>query len=177
MNEANFNRKLTQWCAKVVTKYTKNMGEKKKELDLTTLVVRSANIYTGHIPTRKHEKEWKWKKFARQIDVVIGREVQVEGENIIVPLIAIELKAGKSLSSDELDKKSAIYGPLRELYPWVHTIFLHHDISERNLGSDYLLRNARHFNTIYTEWNKRTQALLKNLIFQQLDYQLGYWKL
>lgn len=176
MSEKEFTKKVIEFSKAVIQEYSKS-AIRRKGKSLPKVVVTSEKIYTGSIPWLKNNREWEWKDFSRQIDVTIGIRVRIEGEENLMPLIAIELKSGWAMNSDELDKKSAIYGPLRELYPWVHTVFIHEDISERNLGSDYLLRNGRHFNTIYTEWDRRTQVLFKKLIHHQLEYQLEYWNL
>lgn len=176
MGEKKFTEKVVEFCKIVIQDYLKNAIRRKGE-SFPRVDVTSEKIYTGSIPWSKNNRKWEWKHFSRQIDVTIGIRVRLEGEETLIPLIAIELKSGWAMNSDELDKKSAIYGPLRELYPWVHTVFIHEDISKRNLGNDYLLRNGRHFNTIYTEWDKTTQGLFKKVILQQLEYQLEYWNL
>ena len=121
--------------------------------------------------------EWKW--FRREIDIVIGIEAQFEdGEKELIPLMAIELKmGGPRFFTDELAKKSAIYGSLKEMYPWVHTVLIAYSFRE-NLGGPSILRNARQFDTIAKpEWEKTTQKMLKKLIDQQLEYLLKYWEL
>jgi hypothetical protein len=50
-------------------------------------------------------------------------------------------------------------------------------VTNRNMQDENLLRNGRHFNTIYRHWNETTQTLLRKLIYQQLEYQLEYWRL
>lgn len=175
MNESDFQLIMLGWCEAVVADY-KAQHQEQSDLKLDRLIVKSCEIDSGAIPWHKNDI-WKWCPFPRQIDIVIGLQISLENVLTIIPLIAMELKAGEKLNTDELDKKSAIYGPLQEYYPWVHTVFIHQDMTARNMGDQYLLRNGRHFNTIYRHWNEATQALLKKLIHQQLEYQLEYWRL
>ena len=176
MSEKKFMKKVKDFFENAIQEYRRSSsGRRGKSSPM--LEVQSDKIYTGSIPWRKTNTKWEWANFSRQIDLTIGIKTQVESDEMLIPLLAIELKSGWAMNSDELDKKSAIYGPLRELYPWVHTVFIHEDISERNLGNQYLLRNGRHFSSIYTEWDARTQGLFKKLIHQQLEYQLDYWDL
>lgn len=140
--------------------------------------VKSSRIYSGRIPWSylTNSEEWIWKEFKRQIDIVIGLDIKIENKPFFLPLIIMELKTGSSLSTDELDKKSEIYGLLRETYPWIHTIFLHEDLNIRGLGYDYLFRNTRQFDTILIDWKKESKVLLSKLINFQLEYLLTYWE-
>lgn len=176
MDERSFSQLMVDWCKSVVADYKARHIEQSM-LELDRLIVESREKYSGAIPWRTKNRVWSWHPFPRQIDTVIGLKILLENKSTIIPLMVIELKAGENLNTDELDKKSAVYGPLRELYPWVHTVFIHQDITSRNIGDAYLLRNLRHFNTIYRHWNETTQALLRKLIYQQLEYQLEYWHL
>ncbi|MGR6500403.1 hypothetical protein [Shewanella sp. Koi 1] len=171
MKEKEFNELVIDYCKSLVEEYFTNNE------DSHDIVVGSYHIYTGSMPWWNESRNWKWETYKRQIDVVIGINAQIENKKYIVPLVTIELKSGLILNTDELDKKSAIYGGLKEVYPWVHTIFLHSDISERNMGMEYIMRNARQFDSIYTEWNDKTKALLQKIISYQLDYTLDYWEL
>ena len=174
MSEKELNDEVILFCREKVDLYRNNII---KRSELPELEVRSMNLYTGSVPWWTEDRKWEWKSFKRQIDVVIGIKAEIDGEEELIPLIVVELKSGKFLNTDELDKKSAIYGPLREVYPWVHTVFMHRNMKERNMDEVYLLRNARHFDTIYTEWDDRTKSLFEKLINQQLEYLLEYWKL
>ncbi|MBI5487413.1 MAG: hypothetical protein HY905_08775 [Deltaproteobacteria bacterium] len=108
--------------------------------------------------------------------MTIGLTTRIDSEEATLPLIAFELKTGARLGTDELDKKSAIYGALRELYPWVYTVFVHEDLSERGMRFQNLLRNARQFNSVFSEWSHRSIALLGELVDHRLDYALRYWR-
>lgn len=176
MSETDFNIEILEWCRGTVKEY-QDANAEKAELELHRLTVTNKPVYTGAIPSWREANAWTWCRFNRQMDAVIGLRVSLDGDETVIPLIATELKAGRWLNTDELDKKSAIYGPLRESYPWVHTVFLHEDMQARGMGQDYLMRNGRHFDTIYTDWNETTQRLFRTLIFQQLEYQLEYWQL
>ena len=123
----------------------------------------------------QYSQNWKFDKIKREIDVVIGLRVMIEKQKTVIPLIAIELKSSLYLSTDELDKKSAIYGPLREIYPWVTTIFIHKDMDERNMNDKFLFRNARQFDKIITEGNKQGKELLRKVIDVELEYIIDYW--
>lgn len=171
MLEKEFNIELIDFCQSVVDEYFQT-----KEID-TSICVGSFHIRTGSIPWWTESRKWKWQEYKRQIDLVIGIEATVDKKKMVIPLIAIELKSGKYLNTDELDKKSAIYGSLKETYPWVHTIFLHADLEERNMGLAYVMRNSRQFDTVFTEWNESTQTLMKKLIKFKLEYFLEYWEL
>jgi hypothetical protein len=178
MSEALFRAEVEKWCWSVISEYIKSTVSAETQ-GLGRLCVENLRLITGWQPwsSEANPSAWFWKEFKREIDVVVGLRVEIdEGPNVL-PLVAIELKSGSTLNSDELDKKSAIYGPLRELYPWVHTVFLHEDLSQRNLGEDYLFRNGRQFDSIFTEWNGRSKALLKRLLLWKLDYLIGYWGL
>lgn len=176
MREADFREAVVKWCRRVVADYKKSKGSDKMGLDRLR-VDGSLRLITGWQPWSKdaNHNEWFWKEFKREIDVVIGITVVIDEIPSVLPLVVIELKSGSVLNSDELDKKSAIYGPLRELYPWVHTVFLHEDMTQRNLGEDYLLRNGRQFDSVFTEWKGQSKKLLKRLILWKLDYSIGYW--
>lgn len=171
MRESQFQKKVTTWCRQHL--------RQKLASDHRLSVESSQKITTGWTPWSKENAsgDWHWKAFDRELDVVIGLNITVEGAEMLLPLIVFELKTSDRLTTDELDKKSAIYGPLRELYPWIHTIFIHCDIHRRGMGFDYLYRNARQFDAIFTEWeNKETRALLGKLIDYQLEYLLEYWE-
>ena len=141
------------------------------------LTVGSQKIYSGAIPEWQENNHWQWITFERQIDVVVGLKVTLNGVAKTIPLIAIELKSGTWLNTDELDKKSAIYGSLKELYPWIHTVFIMKSNKDRGITQKVILRNGRQFNTIYTDWDEQTQKLLTTLISQQLEYLIEYWQL
>ncbi|WP_045407328.1 hypothetical protein [Vibrio jasicida] len=176
MNEDALNQLVIQFCQHEVDKFKENANEELRT-HMPPLVVGAYKVNAGSIPWWEGERRWKHKQFKRQIDVVIAIDADFDGKKELIPLIAVELKAGSYLNTDELDKKSAIYGPLREVYPWVHTVFIHGDNNERNMGEAYLFRNGRHFNSIFTEWDTQSQKLFKNLIHHHLEYCLDYWRL
>ena len=176
MDEKKLTEEVLAFSQEITKSYLKQTNPDGKK-NFPRIRVESARIYTGSVPWWESKRDWKWKHFKRQVDVVIGIDAIIDEEDELIPLIAIELKAGKNLNTDELDKKGAIYGPLRELYPWVHTVFMHADMRERNMDPVYLLRNGRHFNTIYTEWDQVTKDLFRKLVYQQLEYLLEYWEL
>ncbi len=174
MNEHKFNLKLRKWCKKILDEAIQKNTIKSETLKEITIT--SSNIYTGSIPWWSNmNSDWHWKQFNRQIDLVIGIPTQIDNQNVLVPLLACELKLNSDLNSDELDKKSAIYGPLKEIYPLIHTVLIFNNSQREN--EEYILRNARQFNTIYTSWDSDSKKLFKKLILQQLEYQLDYWKL
>jgi len=121
---------------------------------------------------------WRLWPATRQVDVVLGMDVAFAagvGEGI-VPCLAIELKTGKNLNTDELDKKSAVYSALREVFPWVRTVFLLQSNSERNMGWYTMMRNARRFDLVLSDWSsKKTKEVLRNEIQHHLNYVLNYW--
>lgn len=173
MSEAKFQEKVIYWCRNVVDNYKR----KSSVCSADRLSVESRKLITAWQPWSSNigSSDWKWLPYSRQIDVVIGINVEIDGVKNLLPLVVIELKSGARLNSDELDKKSAIYGALREIYPWIHTVFLHEDMAERNLGEAYTLRNGRQFDTIFTEWSDHSMKLLEAQIEWQLQYMLEYW--
>ena len=177
MSEAEFNEKVLEWAEKAV----RSAPERHKRLarcKLDRIEVKSTTVLAATMPwcENSHDTAWVMKPFRRQIDVVVGLAVELDGKPDLLPIVVVELKAGPNLNTDELDKKSAIYGPLRERYPWVFTVFLHEDYSERGGREEYLLRNGRQFDAIFTEWNKKTQEMLRDIIDQRLLYMLWYWE-
>jgi len=42
--------------------------------------------------------------------------------------------------------------------------------------SEAEFNNARHFDTILTEWNDISKSLLEKLIDYKIDYFIKYWK-
>ncbi len=183
MSESAFRRSVVRWCEK----HLQGLAIRRPSLagcGEGRLTVTTARIYGGEIPwrygNRRYAADWVWKEFTRDVDVSIGIRVNTKYQKLnlgemVIPIIVIELKSGGNLNSDELDKKSAIYGPLSEIYPWVHRVLVHEDMSRRGLGEAYIFRNARQFNTILTEWDDRTKEILGNLIDHQIDYLLCYW--
>jgi hypothetical protein len=140
------------------------------QLDFSGVAVRgrySAPFGWTPFPSRAG---WTWEGFPRELDVVIGRTVDVEGEKSFALMLAVELKVDAvSLNTVELDKKSATYGALREVYRWVHTVLLFRGNTHRHMTSRSLLRNARGFDTLFREWSAQTEALFRNLPRHRLD--------
>jgi len=143
-------------------------------------VEKSCRLHTGFILGWDHTQEcYRWNTFDREVDLAVGVSVE-HGEltGQFVPLLAIELKS-QSFNSDELDKKSAIYGALREVYPWIGRVFIHYDqTSLRALADDYLFRNGRNFDLILNEWlqTSGSEEVLQGYILHTLRYCLGYWE-
>jgi hypothetical protein len=185
MSEREFQREVQAWCARYLSvRAVKARQPKLARCKLDRLVVHPGRLGTGWVPwapTRNHS-EWVWYDISREVDLTIGLSVtmrHVEGTSMpsprVLPLVAIELKSGAGINMDEIDKKSAIYGPLVETYPWVHRVFLHEDMRRRT--EFYLLRNARQFDTVLNRWDARSKGILARVIDHQLDYLLGYWGL
>lgn len=173
--EKEFNEQVIRWVQNWLSEAT----TRNPVLDgqaIGRLSVGSQQVLTGWCPwsDSSYSEEWTWKSFRRQLDVVVGIEAEVDGEPISIPILAIELKVNPGLNTDEMDKKSAIYGPLRELYPWIHTVFLHEGFGDRS--PVHILRNTRQFETILTEWNTDTQQILGRIIDHQIDYLIRYWQ-
>jgi hypothetical protein len=168
MKEIEFQKEIISWCSDILIL--------RKD---PRLIVKTANLITALQPWSDEcsSTDWYLSKFNRQIDVVIGLQVNTEEHEIsLIPLIAIELKSTNVLNTDELDKKSAIYGSLREVYPWIHTIILNRDNQVRKLGEKFWVRNARQFDTVITDWNDESKIILREIIYTKLKYLLDYWK-
>ena len=115
MKEKVFNIEVIEFCKGVVTEIKEDKLIKSDSLQ--HLFIGSSHIYTGSMPWwTERESSWKWQHFKRQVDLVIGISDKIDGETELIPLIAGEVKLSTDVNTAELDKKSAIYGPLRELY-------------------------------------------------------------
>ncbi|MBI4918088.1 MAG: hypothetical protein HY825_19775 [Acidobacteria bacterium] len=177
MSEAAFQKKVKRWATARVASLPQrrpSLGRCHPE----RLAVLTGKILAGWIPwsNKNNTAKWMWSEFRREVDVTIGLKTVIDSEKVTLPLIVFELKTGAWLGTDELDKKSAVYGALRELYPWIYTVFVHEDIRERGMRFQNLLRNARQFNSVFSEWTPRTIALLGELVDHRVDYTLRYWR-
>lgn len=179
MSEAIFNAEVTQFVNEVLNQWRDQAltaSPNVARLDLRSLaVVPNALIPSGRIAVWQQGLEWNLQTFAREIDVVVGRQAVVDGASLLFPLIAIELKTGKSLNTDDIDTKDAVYGALKEQYPRLMTCFVLQSNAIRRLEDATLLRNGRHFDRIITEWDAQGQAVLGSAIFGHLAYAVEYW--
>jgi hypothetical protein len=176
MSEKDFQEIVVKWCDELINNY---IEKNKLKCGAERLIVSSKKVISGWQPWswEQNPDKWHWMQFKRETDVLIGLNASIDSENLVIPLVALELKSGKFLNTDELDKKSAVYGGLRELYPWIYTIFLHEDISDRAMNEAHLLRNSRQFDSIFTSWDKESQELISRVITFKIDYLLKYWKM
>jgi len=122
-----------------------------------------------------NDLKWTWQSFPHEIDVVLGREAELDGSQYLLPLVAIENKVDGWLQTTEIGSKDTIYGALKEHYPCVLTCLLLEENERRNIRDDTMLRNGRHFDIILMGWNKREQLLLRQAVTRHLDYAVGYW--
>lgn len=179
MSEAIFNAEVTQLVTDALNQWRDQAltaSPNVARLDLGSLaVVPNALIPSGRIAVWQQGIEWNLQSFAREIDVVIGRRAVVDGASLLFPLVAIELKTGKSLNTDVIDTKDTVYGALKEQYPCLMTCFVLQSNAVRRLEDATLLRNGRHFDRIITEWNAQGKTVLTNAIFAHLVYAVEYW--
>lgn len=140
--------------------------------------VGQGKILVGHTAwwDGKSYDEWKWVPSQREIDLFVGLKVKLEGAEHVVPLVAIELKTGRN-NTDDFDKKSSIYGALKDVYPFVKTVLMVHDYEGR--GYVQLFRNGREFDYILSGWTNnrkgQTTKMLEHIVHSQLNYFL-YWE-
>jgi hypothetical protein len=175
--EAEFNIIVNDFCKAVVAEYVDSAGAELRSI-LPEIVVSSDSVLTGSHPWWDDDRHWYMQDYKRQIDTLIAIKADIkDGGSKLIPIIAGELKSGCNLNTDELDKKSAIYGSLRELYPWVCTFFAYSDNTLRGMKDCTFMRNGRQFDVILTEWDDRTQKLLRQMILFRLEYALDYWRL
>lgn len=180
VTEREFTEEVRRWCEARVRMFRAESADAVDARALGRVCVKpNCRLYHGAIPWSDdvdHPAAWDWHSFHREVDLMIGIKVQLAKEETYLPFLVMELKCGEVLNTDELDKKSAVYGALREIYPWVHCVFLHRDNRLRGMRETHVLRNARQFNTHLLVWDETTQRILGRLIDHQLDYLLSYWK-
>lgn len=150
----------------------------KSEASRNRFVVGQGRLLVGHTAwwDNKSYDQWKWVPSQREIDLFVGLKVTLEDKEHIVPLVAIELKTGRN-NTDDFDKKSAIYGSFRDIYPFVKTVLMVFDYEGR--GYAQLHRNGREFDYILSGWTNnrkgQTAKVLEGIVKSQLDYFI-YWE-
>lgn len=179
MSEAAFTGRVEEFVTGVLGQWREQAGERSPDptrLDLGSLTVRSnCQMPSGRIPIWKDGQNWTWQRFAREIDVVLGRDAIVEGSRQLLPIVAIELKTDGWLNSDVIDTKDTVYAALKEQYPCLMTCFMMEANDLRRLADATLLRNGRHFDVVVSKWDADGQAVLANAILRHLDYAVEYW--
>ena len=177
--EMKFLREIVPWLNNVLESWITEISVESGEaawMDLGSLAVHEKyKVYSGRAPVWQDENRWFWARFDREVDVLIGRRAIVGGDEMVLPLVAIELKTGNPLSTDELDKKGAIYTELKNQHPRLMTCLVVESNEVRRLKDETFLRNARHFDRIITDWNQRSQGILARSIQAHLHYAIGYW--
>jgi hypothetical protein len=182
--EELFRQRVVKWCkGRLSLAALEKRLPQLKGHGLDRVQVTTGRITTSWMPWRDNPNSasWYWRPVQREIDVTVGLAVDLapirwstESNEALIPLIVIELKTGP-FNTDVLDMKSAIYGALVETYPWVHRVFLHENAPDRSSTS--YLRNLRHFDSIYNNWDPDARRLLGRQIDHQMEYLLGYWEL
>ena len=173
MDEGAFRNSVLPWCKQLVKDW-----KKKAKLNPDSMDAFSEKLVTGWIPYHSTKTGQKtWHEFKREVDITIGRRDRVDEDEVLIPFIAIELKVGNNLNTAELDKKSSVYSSLKEIYPWVLNIFINKSNYSRGMKDESWLRNARQFNLVLTDWNKKTKTMLREAINYHLNYLVKYWKL
>lgn len=182
--EKQFNSDVSEVLKAWLVDFKKQHNNNKTAQKLKIFSERQ--ILTGSLPWWHKSEEngwrWEWKDIKREVDIVFGMKQNVYYENdrfeeIIIPLIAIELKTGNFLNTDELDKKGAIYSAINEFFPLAHTMYIQKSNEQRRMKDKSFLKNARNFNSIFPYWDDASQEIIKKIIFTSLEYQIIYWEM
>lgn len=180
MTEKTFREELAKWlkhdlAAWLDTSLARNLPEGQTE---RLAVVSSLKLDTGWMAWFADEisgewDDWTWSRFPREIDAAIVLNVRIDGASTQVPLVALELKTGVNLNTDEINKKSSVYSLLKEVYPFcLNALVIKQYGKRRRYGT--LIRNARAFDRVFASWGKAEQEMLSASIQHHLDYVLHY---
>ncbi len=169
MTEYQFSKKVREFLTKEIqTKYPEiRIAERVNILNSLTVgkVKSNWSLMLGFL-----EQDIVVYKDEIEVDKIKNEGIFIprgtKDKKIIIPLAVIELKLGKNVNSHQFLTYSYIAKELKSVFPHCAYYFV---CSEEKLKGETVLRHAKEFDRVFSNWDKDKQTLLDDL-FLHLEY-------
>ena len=129
-------------------------------------------IYRDRIPFKKFQTEiLKMTRKAGTVSDIVPTDGEDNDRDVVIPLVVVELKIGKSLVTHGFITYSSIAQQIKNVFPHLNYFFALDSNETRNVTPETVLRYTKGFDRVFLEWGKE-----KEILWQDVESHLEYLK-